>query len=208
MPENVILLKKYDGSMLNPVNEKEVWRYAGYFGKGINVSDELKEILRLVEGELADRLSLRVCFRRMPITWEEDMPIMPFHCKSKNLASCIKDSDEVIIFAATVGIEADRYIARYQKLSPLRALVAQAYSAERIEALCDKFCKEIETELKEENLCTTKRFSPGYGDLPLETQTEIFKLLDCSRKIGVSLNDSLLMSPSKSVTAVFGVKKP
>ena len=49
------------------------------------------------------------------------------------------------------------------------------------------------------------RFSPGYGDLPLEVQKSVFAVLDCPRKIGLSLNDSLLMSPSKSVTAFAGI---
>ena len=49
------------------------------------------------------------------------------------------------------------------------------------------------------------RFSPGYGDLPLEMQRDIFRVLDCSRKIGLTLNESLLMSPSKSVTAIVGI---
>ena len=51
----------------------------------------------------------------------------------------------------------------------------------------------------------TERFSPGHGDLPLALQTDIFRALDCPRKIGLTLNGSLLMSPSKSVTALFGV---
>ena len=51
------------------------------------------------------------------------------------------------------------------------------------------------------------RFSPGYGDLPLELQKDVFRVLDCPRKIGLSLNESLLMSPSKSVTAIIGIGK-
>ena len=51
------------------------------------------------------------------------------------------------------------------------------------------------------------RYSPGYGDLPLETQTAVFKALDCERTIGVTLTESLLMRPSKSVTAVIGMKE-
>ena len=35
--------------------------------------------------------------------------------------------------------------------------------------------------------------------------SDFFELLDCNRQIGVSLNDSLLMTPSKSVTAIFGI---
>ena len=46
------------------------------------------------------------------------------------------------------------------------------------------------------NLFTRPRFSPGYGDLPLTVQKDFFRVLDCTRKIGLSLNDSLLMSPS------------
>ena len=49
------------------------------------------------------------------------------------------------------------------------------------------------------------RFSPGYGDLSLEMQRDIFRVLDCPRKIGLTLNESLLMSPSKSVTAIIGI---
>ena len=52
------------------------------------------------------------------------------------------------------------------------------------------------------------RFSPGYGDVPLEIQKDIVMLLDCAKRIGVSLNDSLLMSPSKSVTAFIGLQEP
>jgi len=53
----------------------------------------------------------------------------------------------------------------------------------------------------------TSRFSPGYRDLPLTLQREIFTLLEPSRRIGLSLNASLLMSPSKSVTAIVGITK-
>jgi cobalamin-dependent methionine synthase I len=51
------------------------------------------------------------------------------------------------------------------------------------------------------------RYSPGYGDLPLEMQREIIRALDCGRTIGVTLTESLLMQPSKSVTAVIGMKE-
>ena len=51
------------------------------------------------------------------------------------------------------------------------------------------------------------RDSPGYGDFPLEAQREILVILDTPRKIGVSLTDSLLMVPSKSVSAVIGVAR-
>ena len=50
-----------------------------------------------------------------------------------------------------------------------------------------------------------QRFSPGYGDLPLQAQRAIFDALQCHKEIGLYLNESLLMSPTKSVTAIVGI---
>ena len=79
----------------------------------------------------------------------------------------------------------------------------QALGAERIESLCDTFCNDMNNEL---GVRLKPRFSAGYGDLPLEVQKDIFRVLDCPRKIGLTLNDSLLMSPTKSVTAIVGIE--
>jgi cobalamin-dependent methionine synthase I len=79
----------------------------------------------------------------------------------------------------------------------------QAIGAERIEALCDVVC----AELKEIYGSVGDRFSPGYGDFSLTAQRDIFTMLGCEKRIGLTLNDSLLMSPTKSVTAIIGLKK-
>ena len=97
-----------------------------------------------------------------------------------------------------MGIAPDRLAQKYSRVSPVKALFLEAVGNERIEALCDVFCGEYAN--------ARPRFSPGYGDLPLDLQKDIFAALDCSRKIGLTLNQSLLMSPSKSVTAIMGLK--
>ena len=119
----------------------------------------------------------------------------------KNLRGCRK----IILFAATIGLGTDRLIARYSRTSPAKALCFQAIGAERIESLCDVFNKEVSQQCRRNGFFTRPRFSPGYGDLPLDVQKSIFSVLDCPRKIGLSLNESLLMSPSKSVTAIIGL---
>jgi len=57
------------------------------------------------------------------------------------------------------------------------------------------------------SLPPTNRFSPGYGDYPLEKQREVVKILNTEKKLGLSLTDSLLLNPTKSVTAVIGLNK-
>ena len=79
----------------------------------------------------------------------------------------------------------------------------QALGAERIEALCDSFCDFLAAEYAP--LTVRQRFSPGYGDLPLQNQRAFFDALQCHREIGLYLNESLLMSPTKSVTAIVGI---
>ncbi|MGN0161000.1 MAG: vitamin B12 dependent-methionine synthase activation domain-containing protein [Lachnospiraceae bacterium] len=207
MRENTIFVKNYPADeKLFPVNEREIWRYSGYAGLSNTVDEELKKVLSEVMLELKDTFSYKVCYRRISIEWDGDRPGMPWEYDSKNLAQCLKGSSEVIIFAATIGLNLDRHIARCQRFAPTKALLMQAYGAERVEVLCDVFCREIRETVAHEGLTCTPRFSPGYGDLPLKAQMDMFRLLDCNRRIGISLNESLLMTPSKSVTAIFGLR--
>ena len=182
-----------------PFCKKEILRYAGCKEADENISALLEECIQ----EIKDQLNYRVCFRQLPVHVSGDMcDLGVFQLQSEKLAGYLSGCENVIVFAATVGIGVDRLIARYSRLSPSKALMFQAIGAEQIEALCDTFCNEMR-----EKCASVKkaRFSPGYGDLPLTAQKDIFVVLDCARKIGLTLNDSLLMSPTKSVTAIVGI---
>lgn len=206
MNENTIFVRKYSSSdEIFSINKREIWRYSGYLGITENVDAGLNGVLDEVIDELKNSFAFKVCYRRMNITWKNGMPELPFSSVSRDLAKCLDGSTEIILFAATIGLEIDRHIAKHQRFSPTKALLMQAYGAERVESLCNAFCDEIKSSVAKENLSCTSRFSPGYGDLPLDTQIDMFKLLDCNRQIGISLNKSLLMTPSKSVTAIFGL---
>ena len=107
-----------------------------------------------------------------------------------------------------------RHISAYQlsveEGSALASLVADGKWKEaseevcacQYESLCDALCSKIETDL---GVKVGPRFSAGYGDLSLDFQKNIFNILKCE-KIGLTLNQSLSMSPSKSVTAIAGLK--
>ena len=195
---SIILTKTYKEPLFC---EKEILRYAGCKSS----DDELLQLLHACIEEVREKLSYKVCYRELSLTVVDGIcDFGSFTLHSKNLAQNLQDCNTVIVFAATLGVEIDRLIAKYGRISPSKALMLQAIGAERIEALCDAFCEDIAREKQRK---TKPRFSPGYGDLPLESQKEFFKLLDCSKQIGLSLNDSLLMSPSKSVTAFVGLRE-
>lgn len=185
-----------------PVNLKEIFRYAG----AKQATPELRAIVSDCLAEIKDRLKYKVCYAELDISFFEggiDLGFMKSNSRdlSKNLSGCQK----IVLFAATVGLEIDRLIARYGATSPTKSLIFDAIGAERIESLCNAFNSEMAENLAANGYKTRPRFSAGYGDFAIEAQRDIFDALTCPAKIGLSLGDNLLMSPSKSVTAIIGI---
>ena len=195
--KNVIL---YTPSVVPPICEKEIFRYAGVKEPDPTTA----ELMQTVVEEAKSHLSFRSCYCELPVAIEGDScRIGGVDFKSKNLSNLLEGCDTALVFAATIGVDIDRLIMKYSRLSPSKALMLQAFGTERIEALCDAFCRDYEAQ---SGNSLTNRFSAGYGDLTLELQREIIATLNTPKNIGVSLNESLLMSPSKSVTAIIGIK--
>lgn len=180
-------------------DRREILRYAGVRssdGASSELLCRLEDAIALTEGKLLGR----VCYCELPIDKCD-------FCNSLDIKRNLRSSQSVIFFAATVGIELDRLISKYGVLSPATALLLEAIGNERIEALCDLFCEKMRERKACDGAALRPRFSAGYGDLPLEYQKQIFELLDPPSRIGLTLNDSYVMSPSKSVTALIGVEK-
>ncbi|MBR2634670.1 MAG: Vitamin B12 dependent methionine synthase activation subunit [Clostridia bacterium] len=183
-----------------PLSEDEIFRYAGCGRPAL----EDRALLKSCLDEVLPLLSYRVAYRRLPLIVAGDCcDFFLFSLRSEKLSLRLQNCTEGIVFAATVGFEIDRLIAKYSRISPARGLMLQAIGSERVEALCDAFCEEMAVSEKKE---LTPRFSPGYGDLPLEAQRKVDSVLNLSGTVGIYLNESLLMSPSKSVTAFLGIR--
>lgn len=180
-----------------PIDYGEIFRYAMCRRE----DRELAEIIHGLTEEASRVLSYQCCFGIFPVEIIGSRVSFPFaETESADLSRNLSGCKNAAVFAATVGMGLDRLILKYSRISPSKALLLQAIGAERIEGLCDTFCGELSAEYE-----TRPRFSPGYGDLSLELQRDIFAVLNCSKHIGISLNDSLIITPSKSVTAIVGI---
>ena len=192
-----VKIKTYDAP---PIDTREILRYAGCRGCDFATESLLEECL----AEVRERLIYRVCYLELPLTLQErECDFGCFTMQSDALSAHLQGCERVLLMGATVGFELDRLIAKYSRISPAKALMLQAIGAERVEALCDRFCED----LGQDGYDLTARFSPGYGDLPLEAQRDVVCLLQADRRIGIYLNESLLMTPTKSVTAIIGIKQ-
>ena len=183
------------------IDTNEVLRYLGY---GKNKADETAlTLIEKCKKEMLENCSLKACYDIFDLSLDDDMlKFGNIETESKSLKKNLKDCKKVVIFVATIGISTDRIIRKYSMTSPANAVVAQAVGAVMIEEWCDILCERLKL-----NGFLRPRFSPGYGDFSLEYQKKIFELLDCPRKIGVSLTDSLMMIPSKSVSAIVGISE-
>lgn len=201
------------------VDKREIYRYLGYQGR---VPDEnvLREVDRCLE-ELREAVTPRFVYRQYPIEkffsdnierpfldekpGTELLSIAGMKIQSRSLCRNLRDCKSAYLMAATLGIGPDRLIARASVAKMSRAVILQAAAAAMIEAWCDEVNQKIIKEAEDQGLYCRPRFSPGYGDFSLEYQKDFAQILRIQKEIGVSLTQSLLMMPSKSVTAVIGL---
>ena len=102
-------------------------------------------------------------------------------------------------------IQSKSLMRRISLTDMARAVVLQSCAAAMLEEYCDECQKKIAAELEEEHLYLRPRFSPGYGDFDICYQEPIVRMLNCAKTIGLTLTDSFMMTPTKSVTAVIGI---
>lgn len=180
---------------LSNLNRSEALRYMG--AKALNPDKMTSDIMDEAESEL-----LKVC--RPAYTFTEipkDSPALG----GNDIKEVVAESEKVLLIAATLGIYVEKLLRKTQITDMAKAVVVDSMASVAIEQFMDK----IEDELKEryKGLYFTNRFSPGYGDYPLEKQREVVKILNTEKKLGLSLSDSLLLNPTKSVTEVIGLNK-
>lgn len=125
--------------------------------------------------------------------------LLPGEDLKAHLAGC----ERAAIFCATLGAEVDALIRRAERLDMGRALTLDCCASAAVEEVCDR----IERELQEKfpGCSFPFRYSPGYGDLPLEVQGPLLELLDAPRRAGLCATANHLLTPRKSVTAILGI---
>ncbi len=186
-----------------PFDEKEILRYAMLPSFAPKPEElPLKECLEAAKGAA----KCRAVWRRYPLRRNgEELDLGFARTDTRDLRQHLEGCSEILLFACTAGAEMDRRIARAKLLSPARGLLMHAIGAQQVEGGCDRLCQRLAELFPDRQL--TDRFSPGYGDLPLAMQRDVMEALDCGRTVGIILTDSLLMTPSKSVTAIIGMKE-
>ena len=200
----MILQHRVSSDFLKP-NFAELYRYAGI--TEISGADETtKKLAEDAASQVHSLMNCRSVYLKLPLTIENELITFgDKQIQSHSLSLNLKDCSEVILFAATLGPEVDKAIQKASKINAAKSVMLQAAGAMFIEEYCD--CLQDFLKAEEGSVELRPRFSPGYGDVSLEVQKIFFELLQCQKNLALTLNDSLIMSPEKSVTAFIGLKK-
>ncbi len=113
------------------------------------------------------------------------------------------NAEHTAILCCTLGAAFDMHLRAWESRDMARAVLINAAGSAWVECGLDMAQAEIQDRFPAMRL--TRRFSPGYGDLPLSLQHDLCRELDAARRLGVHVTESLLLNPVKSVTAIVGL---
>lgn len=181
---------------LEKLNRNEAVRYLG--GAGIRLNYRMDVLMDECEKAVLEKASPKYLYV------EKNLPC-PQIMGGKDIESHLNGCEKAIVMCATVGSEVDKLIRISQISDMARAVVMDSLASVAVEQVCNAFDKIIAEKYSDYNM--TFRFSPGYGDYPIELQKIILQMLDAPKKIGLCTNDNFLLTPTKSVTAVLGLSK-
>ena len=140
------------------------------------------------------------------------LPVSELPGESADLMRALAGCRQAFLLAVTLGAEMDGRLRRLAARSAVDGLIGDAIATALIESAVEDCVAALGGHAggamgsSRPTGGLTRRFSPGYGDLPLAYQKELLAKLDATRRIGLTLTDACLMVPTKSVTAIVGVK--
>lgn len=125
----------------------------------------------------------------------------------EDIACHLKGCGECVLLACTLGAGVDAAQRAANAADMAYAVVLDALASVLAEQMAGAAEQALREQAQGEGLFLTGRFSPGYGDYPIELQNELLRFMDAPRRIGLCATPTHLLTPRKSITAVLGLAR-
>lgn len=191
---------------LTKLNRAEAFRYMGY--RGGEIPENIKALADDCETQLLAGVSPKFVWRVFDIQNTADGVAVlntPLIFRGRDIAAHLSECEKCVLLAATLGVGTDNVIRGFESGEMEKAVIADCLASAAIEQVCDAAEEEIRGAMGGYNF--TWRFSPGYGDFPLDIQRDFLNTLNAAKQIGLTVSESLILLPRKSVTAVIGASE-
>lgn len=189
------------------IPRNEVLRYLGCSGRPAD--DATMKLVEECTGEINEILQKRYVYKLFELVRANGQLRLGqsvICLLGRDIKQHLKRSVHCAVMAVSLGLEVDKRISFYSKVNLSKAIVMDACASAAVEALADQIEKEIGRDAADQGFYLTSRYSPGYGDFPLEHQDGLVRLLDAYREMGLSVTSNSLLLPRKSVTALIGLQ--
>ncbi|MDR3156340.1 MAG: methionine synthase [Lactobacillales bacterium] len=190
------------------LDKSEILRYLGFRKKAeltAEISNMIDELVTLAQEVAKPRYLYRIFNLRVDEQAKQVKVLgTELMLTGKSITSHLQKAKKIALLVVTLGMEIERKINQYSVNDETKTVILEAICNDYIEKICDLAQRNVKNELGN-GWTMNRRFSPGYGDLPLNVQAKFLEIMQASKKLGIYLNESDLMIPRKSVTAILGV---
>ncbi len=196
---------------MTDLNYNEILLYLGH--RGQEVTPDVDAQIQKGRTDVRRCAVPRLVYRRLPVSDGQIVGLSIGNPAGESadtgwgndIREILSPCREAVLLAVTLGAEIERLIMQREVADIGDAFILDACASVAAENVCDRFEEDLRAELAAERLFLTSRFSPGYGDCPIELQKAVCEALNTSRRIGLSVTERSLLAPRKSVTAVLGI---
>ena len=129
----------------------------------------------------------------------------PFTMEGNSIRKHLAGAERIVFLAATIGEAVEDAVTRhFDEGSYAYSVLLDAAATTAVEQTCDACEAMLRPQFAKEGFAMRWRFSPGYGDWDIHAQRSLLRLTRADA-IGISLTESFMLCPRKSVTAVIGL---
>ncbi|MCH3967899.1 MAG: vitamin B12 dependent-methionine synthase activation domain-containing protein [Atopobiaceae bacterium] len=194
---------------IDSIDRAEVLRYLGHHGQ--ELSDDLDDRLDAAMAACLAQARPSGAWRVFDV---DDAASVPgrlclvgttLGLEGADIAHHLEGACAVGVMAVTLGAGVDQELRRLSLTDALGQVLLDACATTLVERAADACEARLVAEADRRGLFLNARYSPGYGDLPLDAQRPLLACLDAGRGLGLTLTASSLLVPTKSVTAVCGL---
>lgn len=192
------------------INRKAVYALLGYRKGTTTLSEKMASLVdaSFKEAlELVDPLGIYITRKIKEKGSDIYLARSPIILKGKSVQMLLKDSFAVTLLAAAIGPGVENKISEETERGNLeKALILDVIGSEAVEAVANSFNARLISLARQDKNFLTTRFSPGYGDLDLGLQRDLYKEL-ALEETGITITEKNMLFPQKTITAVIGVEK-
>ena len=188
------------------IPKKEVLRYLGHKNQEINgnidrlIDETIEEAKELIAPK-KDVARYRITIKDTGVYLDNTNLVLT----GEDIKNHLKYSKDIYIMAVTLGSVIEKKIAYYEKIDLTKAIILDSCATTAVEEFCGYIEEDIKKIAENENMGITFRYSPGYGDLPIDIQKDFLDTLNATKVIGLTVSRHNLLMPRKSVTAIIGL---